>query len=97
MSRQSLVFATNRGFDDPFRLLGPIVGTAPVADANGDFDAAENIALVGPLVEGDLSGGSEELAALAKIARAAVATTGHAAVPKIHHPREPSLAFAPLM
>jgi hypothetical protein len=84
MSRQSVVFATNRRFDDRFRLLVPVAGSAPVAHANRDLDAAEYIAFVGPLMEGDLPGGRDEISALAKVAKIAVATVRYAAAPDNH-------------
>src|SRR5215831_7995516 len=75
--RKLLVFAPNRLLDDRLGVRVPVSRPAAIADADGDFGAAKDVALVGPLPECDLLLLSGDLAVPAKIAALRVVWLGH--------------------
>jgi hypothetical protein len=82
-SEQSVVFLTDRLFDDGLGLLVPIPGSASIADTDRNIGAAENIPFIGPLMKSDLPDGFDEPACLAKEAGATTSGIRHATRPRI--------------
>jgi hypothetical protein len=92
--RQSIVFTAYCRFDDCFCVLGPVRGTASVAHTERDLDPAEYIPLIGPLMESHFTDCFDEMAALAKVAKAATTTARHCHRPDVRVPQENAIPLS---